>query len=50
ERRRFNEVAQAFNTARRRFPTVLIAGVLGFNERPYFQAAPGSDKAPQVKF
>ena len=50
ERRRFNEVAQAFNTARRRFPTVLIAGVLGFSERPYFQAAPGSDKAPQVKF
>jgi LemA protein len=50
ERRRFNEVAQAFNTARRRFPTVLIAGLLGFSERPYFQAAPGSDKAPQVKF
>ncbi len=50
ERRRFNEVAQAFNTARRRFPTVLIAGLLGFNERPYFQSAPGSDKAPQVKF
>lgn len=50
ERRRFNEVAQTFNTARRRFPTVLIAGVLGFSERPYFQAAPGSDKAPQVKF
>jgi LemA protein len=50
ERRRFNEAAQAFNTARRTFPTVLFAALLGFNEKPYFQAAPGSDKPPQVKF
>lgn len=50
ERKRFNEVAQAFNTARRRFPTVLVASLLGFSERPYFLAAPGSDRAPQVKF
>jgi LemA protein len=50
ERRRFNEAALAFNTARRRFPTVLVASLLGFAEKPYFQAAPGSEKAPQVKF
>ncbi len=50
ERRRFNETAQAFNTARRSFPTVLVASILGFAEKPYFQAAPGSDQAPQVKF
>lgn len=50
ERRRFNETAQAFNTARRRFPTVIVASLFGFAEKPYFQAAPGSDKAPQVKF
>lgn len=50
ERRRFNEAAQAYNTARRRFPTVLIAGMLGFEERPYFQAAPGSERPPQVTF
>ncbi len=50
ERRRFNEAAQAFNTARRRFPTVLVASLFGFAEKPYFQAAPGSEKAPQVKF
>ena len=50
ERRRFNEAAQAFNTARRSFPTVLVAGILGFVEKPYFQAAPGSDQAPVVKF
>jgi len=50
ERRRFNETAQAFNTARRRFPTVIVASLFGFSEKPYFQAAPGSEKAPQVKF
>jgi LemA protein len=50
ERKRFNDAAQDFNTARRRFPTVLFASILGFNEKPYFQAAPGSDKVPQVKF
>jgi LemA protein len=50
ERRRFNEAAQAFNTARRRFPTVVIASMFGFGEKPYFQAAPGSEKPPQVKF
>jgi len=50
ERRRFNEAAQAFNTARRRFPTVLIAALFGFAEKPYFQAAPGSERPPQVQF
>jgi LemA protein len=50
ERKRFNDAAQEFNTARRRFPTVFIASILGFNARPYFEAAPGSEKPPQVKF
>ena len=50
ERRRFNEVAQAFNTGRRRFPTILVANLLGFAERTYFQATAGADKPPQVKF
>jgi LemA protein len=50
ERRRFNEVAQDYNTARQKFPTVLLAGMLGFRERPYFQAEPGAEKPPQVKF
>jgi LemA protein len=50
ERRRFNEAAQAFNTARRRFPTMIIAGFFGFNERPYFKATPGSERPPEVKF
>lgn len=52
ERMRFNEAAQAFNTKRMSFPTVLIAGFFGarFNEKPYFKAQPGSETAPKVKF
>ena len=52
ERMRFNEAAQAFNTKRMKFPTVLIAGLFGsrFAEKAYFQAQEGADKAPEVKF
>lgn len=50
ERRRFNEAAQDYNTTRRRLPTALIARLFGFDERPYFQAAPGSERPPAVQF
>ena len=52
ERRRFNEAAQAFNTKRMSFPTVLIAGFFGdrFREKPYFKAQTGAAEAPKVKF
>ena len=52
ERQRFNEAAQAFNTKRMSFPTVLIAGFFGsrFAEKAYFKAAEGSAAAPKVKF
>jgi LemA protein len=52
ERMRFNESAQAFNTRRDSFPTVLIAGFFGskFQEKPYFKSQAGAEKAPEVKF
>ena len=50
ERGRFNEVVQAYDTAIRRFPAVLLAGALGFAPRPYFSATPGSDTPPKVQF
>lgn len=52
ERMRFNQAAQAFNTRRNSFPTVLLAGFFGdrFRERAYFKAQPGSDVAPKVAF
>jgi LemA protein len=50
ERRRYNEVARDYNTARRRFPAVLIAGFLGFDDTSYFESKPGADEPPQVEF
>jgi len=52
ERMRFNEAAQAFNTKRESFPTVIIAGFFGesFQVKPYFKAQTGAEKAPEVKF
>jgi LemA protein len=50
ERRKFNEVAQGYNTKIKSFPANLLAGLFGFRERPYFSAAPGAEKAPEVKF
>jgi LemA protein len=50
ERRRFNEVAQEYNTARLRFPAVVFANLLGFGEKAYFKAQPGAEQAPPVQF
>jgi LemA protein len=51
ERNRYNETAQAYNTARLRFPTNLFASLLGFKEKAYFKAVtPGAEQAPQVNF
>jgi LemA protein len=50
ERRRFNEVAQAYNTKVRSFPTAMLARMFGFQQRPYFQAAPEAQTAPKVEF
>jgi LemA protein len=50
ERMRFNDVAREYNTARRRFPTVLLASIMGFDARPYFEAEQGADQPPPVQF
>jgi LemA protein len=50
ERRNFNEVAKSYNTSIRTFPKNILAGMFGFEKRPYFEAQEGADKAPEVKF
>ena len=50
ERRRFNEVAQDYNVAVKRFPMSFLAGMFGFAPKAYFQAQPGSEQAPKVQF
>ena len=50
ERRRFNDLTRDFNTAIRRFPGNIIAGMFGFEKRPYFEAEAGAEQAPDVEF
>jgi LemA protein len=50
ERRRYNEVAQQFNTAVLRFPANLVANMSGFKPKAYFKGAAGSQQAPEVNF
>jgi LemA protein len=50
ERGRFNDAVQAYNTALKRFPAVLFAGMFGHSARPYFTAVAGSDQPPAVQF
>ncbi len=50
ERRKFNDMARDFNTFIKMFPKNIWAGLFNFEKKPYFEAAEGSDKAPEVKF
>jgi len=50
ERRNFNTTVQNYNTTIRRFPQNIIAGILGFHQKDYFESTAGAEKAPEVKF
>lgn len=51
ERRRYNEVVQAYNITIRRFPTLAIARLFGFGPRNvYFQVEETARAVPQVTF
>lgn len=49
-RKDYNDAAQQYNASIKRFPTVLIAGMFGFDPKDYFQAKAGAMEVPQVKF
>ena len=47
---RFNEAVRPYNQYVRRFPTKLVTGILGFDEKPYFDSEAGADKPVDVEF
>jgi LemA protein len=49
ERRRFNEVAQEYNTYIRRFPKNIWAGMFNFDKKAYFESQAGAETAPDIK-
>ena len=50
ERRRYNEAVREYNTKLQMFPGSLVARLIGFQPRAYFEAAPDATTAPKVKF
>ncbi|NOZ80523.1 MAG: LemA family protein [DPANN group archaeon] len=50
ERKRYNDAVQIFNAKIRRFPTSIVAGMFGFDQRIYYRSDEGTEKAPGVKF
>ena len=49
-RTRFNEAVQGYNGKVRRFPSNITANIFGFDQKPYFEAEKGAEKAPEVEF
>ncbi len=50
ERKRYNDVVSSFNQDVRRFPTSIYAGILGFDQKPYFEISSEDAKTPEVSF
>ena len=49
-RTRFNEAVQGYNGKVRRFPSNITANIFGFDQKSYFEAEKGAEKAPEVEF
>ncbi len=49
-RRRYNESVLEYNRAIRRFPVFIVAGLMGFEKRAYFETVPEAKQAPKVDF
>lgn len=49
-RGRYTEAVRTYNTAIKKFPTVIYAGWFGFKPKPQFTAETGAEQAPKVSF
>ncbi len=50
ERMRYNESVENWNRTIRRFPTLVVARLMGKTSRPFFEAAETAKEVPQVQF
>jgi LemA protein len=50
ERRKYNEAVRDYNTSVRLFPGSIVAGISGFQQKAFFEAAQDAATAPKVKF
>ena len=47
-RQHYNSTVREFNTSIQTFPNVILAGMLGFRERDYFQIEEADTAVPEV--
>lgn len=50
ERMRYNDAVREFNTAIRRFPTNIMAGIFNYESREYFEINAQDAQVPEVNF
>jgi LemA protein len=50
ERKRYNDMVQAYNLKTKTFPSSIVAGLFGFKEHAYFQADQNASATPTVLF
>jgi LemA protein len=49
-RQDYNAAVQSYNLKVKTFPNNIFAGMFGYHEKAFYQAEPGSEKAPDVQF
>jgi LemA protein len=49
-RQDYNKAIEDYNLRVKRFPGNILAGLFGYRDKPYFKAAEGTEKAPEVNF
>ena len=50
ERRVYNKSVEEYQNTKQKFPTVIVASLTGFQDKPFFKADEGSKVAPKVEF
>ncbi len=48
ERKRYNDAVKGYNVKVKTFPTMLVANMFGYSEKPYFEAVQAAETAPAV--
>ncbi|MEP7341470.1 MAG: LemA family protein [Acidobacteriota bacterium] len=49
-RKDYNDSVNTYNTSRQKFPTVIVASMTGFQDKPFFKAEEGAKTVPKVEF
>lgn len=49
-RKDYNDSVRVYNQKTKVFPTVIIANIMGFTQRDYFEASEESKEVPKVDF